>query len=1060
MSKKPPKSSPGGTPPPNYPISKKPPKSSPDGTPPPNYPKPPPASSPLLNPPSESVQQGVNVLQEQIMETEKRSMQTRSEMKSILYVTSTTKIGGAETALKRTLKHIDKKCYRTGVLITGEKGALDSEYKTYTQEMSYLEEGSLEEVLIEKIIKGKYDCLHFFNCFEIYELLPKLKKIQPNLRIISSIMITPRVFTTTSMKKTYKIIQRNEKHLYALIVDSKGAKELFPNAVIIKNGVDTSKFKPVKKNPKLVVWIGRLSREKGTPVMLDIARAMPNYKFVLIVGTKFKYPNGWKPYQDWIDNAIKNKPSNLEIKIGLSEDKVANWMSKASFFISTSLSESLPISIIEAMASGCAVLSTNVGDAPKIIEHEINGFIIHHTDITKWHKIKDKTWLKDGVEIPRTARTLLQYHVSPKSKMLDEEIKRYVVKTILKINVTKIGKKARESVKHLTIDNQVKRYEFIYGNIGSHQGQTRIAFVWAYPDIAPKFWEQKIDSMQHAISALSNEYCVILYAPKPKEESHEFSIINGCNIVFYPFENSNSLIPLMKEFKPHLICLNSLHFPIHTSIVNAFPDTYKTIYEYGGNLRYPLLKKIDILFVQQKFRIKEAVKQAQIPESKVMLNPYCVDTDLFKPTKTEKKYNAVMVADFRRNIKRQDILIKAWKDVPGKLLLVARLNQPSPYGDYERHCRQIIQMLGLENRVFIQDFVPNDQLPAILNQCKIGVMTSKREGGSRAMLEVMSCGLPMIVLDDSKGCIDMIRSGIDGLVSSSNKLGDTINNLLENPIKLEKMGKAAATRIKKEYPYNRQLSVFQKIISKDKLEISVLTTSYHRGDYIEDCLRAVEKQRLLSGHKINHIVVDAGSTDGTLKILKKHENKIDYYIKKGMPQLSSLNFMMDIVNTKYPNTDYIGWINADDWYEDNFLAESLKHMKNFDATTSQYFVRYNHNKTKKGVSDPGREYLDEVAITDFLSGNRIAQNTILIKKPSFDALRKKTGFYFNPDFEYTMDYELWIRLLRNGFRITRIRRPLSNLRVHDFQMSRVEKSQVMKDFLKVQTLLKEWGIKK
>ena len=175
---------------------------------------------------------------------------------------------------------------------------------------------------------------------------------------------------------------------------------------------------------------------------------------------------------------------------------------------------------------------------------------------------------------------------------------------------------------------------------------------------------------------------------------------------------------------------------------------------------------------------------------------------------------------------------------------------------------------------------------------------------------------------------------------------------------------------------------------------------------------------------------------------------------------SSLNFMMDIVNTKYPNTDYIGWINADDWYEDNFLFESIAHMKKFDATTTQYFVRYSHNKTKEGVSDPGREYLDDVAITDFLNGNRIGQNTILIKKSSFDALKKKTGSYFNPDFEYTMDYELWIRLLKNGFRITRIRKPLSNLRIHDLQMSSIEKPKVVADSLKVQDLLKKWGIKK
>ena len=435
-----------------------------------------------------------------------------------------------------------------------------------------------------------------------------------------------------------------------------------------------------------------------------------------------------------------------------------------------------------------------------------------------------------------------------------------------------------------------------------------------------------------------------------------------------------------------------------------------------------------------------------------------MNTDRFKPTKAEKIYNAVMVADFRRDIKMQHILIEAWKYIPGKLLLVALLNQPPPYGDYEQQCRQLIKKLGLENRVIIQDFVPNEQLPAMLNQCRIGVMTSKREGGSRAMLEMMSCGLPMIVLSDSSGCIEMIKPEVDGLVSDPQRLSYTINALLNNPDRLEAMGKSASTRIEKEYPYDRQLSVFKKIIAKTRPEISILTTSYNKGPYIEDCLDSVETQRL-SGLKINHVVVDAGSSDNTLEVLKKHEDKVDYYEKKGMPQIDSLNFMMDIVNTKFPDTDYIGWINADDWYENDWLTESLKHIEKFDATTTQYFARYN-KEVKIMASDPGSGRPDEVAITDFLGGNYIAQNTVLIRKSSFDALKKKTGVYFNPDFKYTMDYELWVRLLKNGFRITRIRKPLSNLRIYDLQMSKVETPKVIEDALKVKTLLIGWGIGK
>ena len=962
-----------------------------------------------------------------------------STIKSVLYVIDWSVLGGAGVVLKRILENIDRDIYETDVCVMGEIGGLHEAFSSKGNVFSLKDSKDKYSDLKKIIVDGKYSVVQLYTMMDYLDLAKEIKNTkficQLNFPLWESREELP-------YKNWFEAINQTKPYFHSLVSDS--SKQLAISGMqLIENGVNISKFKPRIKDPHLVVWVGRFAREKGLPVMLDIAKAMPNYKFILIMGFKSDYPLGWKPYQTWLEDAVKNKSSNVEIEIGLSEDEVAKRLSQASFFILPSIGESSPIVVTEAMASGCVVLSTKVGNVPNMINHGVDGFIIPHKELTSL--VKEEGWVK------------LQYHISPKSKQLDEEILQYVVDMIPKINVSEIGNKARESVKHLTIENQVKRYEFLYGKMGNHRNQTRVAFVWAYPDLAPRFWEHKKDSMKYAIKKLSDENCVILYVPRPKEEYRERAIINGCNIIFYPYNEADKLIPLLKQFNPDVICLNSLHYKINEYIVKEFPDTYKTIYEYGSDLKYPLLNKIDILFVQQEFRAREAHEKNGMPMNKIVVNPHGVNTERFKPTETEKIYNAVMVADFRRDIKRQHILIEAWKDVPGKLLLVARLNQPPPYGDYEQQCRQLIKKLGLEDRVIIHDFVPNEQLPTMLNQCRIGVMTSKREGGSRAMLEVMSCGLPMIVLSDSYGCIEMIKPEIDGLVSSPQKLSYTINNLLNNPDKIKRMGKAASIRVNKEYPYDRQLSVFKKIIAKTRPEISVLTTSYNKGSYIEDCLRSVEKQRL-SGLKINHVVVDAGSLDDTPNIIKKHEDMVDYYEKKGMSQIDSLNFMMEVVNTKFPDTDYIGWINADDWYEDDWLEESLKHMRDFDATTSQYFHRPD-NKTKTEPRNLGGS-LDEAYITDFLTGNHIAQNTILVRKSSFDALKQKTGFYFNPDFKYTMDYELWVRLLKNGFRITRIKKPLSNLRNHDLQMSKVETPKVIADALKVKNLLIEWGIKK
>jgi hypothetical protein len=63
---------------------------------------------------------------------------------SILYIISTTHIGGSEIALKRLLRNLDPEHYITEVLVTGEKGPLDGEYRLFSGGINYLGEQDLE----------------------------------------------------------------------------------------------------------------------------------------------------------------------------------------------------------------------------------------------------------------------------------------------------------------------------------------------------------------------------------------------------------------------------------------------------------------------------------------------------------------------------------------------------------------------------------------------------------------------------------------------------------------------------------------------------------------------------------------------------------------------------------------------------------------------------------------------------------------------------------------------------------------------------------------------------
>ena len=52
--------------------------------------------------------------------------------------------------------------------------------------------------------------------------------------------------------------------------------------------------------------------------------------------------------------------------------------------------------------------------------------------------------------------------------------------------------------------------------------------------------------------------------------------------------------------------------------------------------------------------------------------------------------------------------------------------------------------------------------------------------------------------------------------------------------------------------------------------ISIVTPTYNSEQYLEDCIQSIMKQRYKD---YEHIVVDGGSSDGTIDILKKYENQ-------------------------------------------------------------------------------------------------------------------------------------------------------------------------------------------
>ncbi len=113
------------------------------------------------------------------------------------------------------------------------------------------------------------------------------------------------------------------------------------------------------------------------------------------------------------------------------------------------------------------------------------------------------------------------------------------------------------------------------------------------------------------------------------------------------------------------------------------------------------------------------------------------------------------------------------------------------------------------------------------------------------------------------------------------------------------------------------------------MKVSIITVTLNSEKYLADCIQSVMRQRYTN---IEHIIVDGKSTDGTLQIIKKHEN----YISKWISETD--RGMYDAINKgiAIATGDIIGILNSDDIFaSDNVIANIVRCFKK-ENTDSVY----------------------------------------------------------------------------------------------------------------------------
>ena len=197
--------------------------------------------------------------------------------------------------------------------------------------------------------------------------------------------------------------------------------------------------------------------------------------------------------------------------------------------------------------------------------------------------------------------------------------------------------------------------------------------------------------------------------------------------------------------------------------------------------------------------------------------------------------------------------------------------------------------------------------------------------------------------------------------------------------------------------------------------VSIVTPSFNQARFLEATIQSVLSQNY---PRLEYIIVDGGSTDGSVEMIKKYESKLAWWVsEKDHGQTDAIN-----KGFAHAKGDFLAWLNSDDTYEPNAISS---------------VVRFLQNEPEVGLVYGDANYINE---DGRVTGCFPAAQTDLIRlRRGYVHIPQQAAFFraelwravgpLDPSFYFAMDYDLWVRLAMRS-QIKYVPQTWANFRLH------------------------------
>ncbi|MCX8190163.1 MAG: glycosyltransferase family 4 protein [Candidatus Diapherotrites archaeon] len=203
--------------------------------------------------------------------------------------------------------------------------------------------------------------------------------------------------------------------------DLKIFREILPNSKVeyITVPFNLTGFKPGKKEKNTFIFVGRLSKNKNLPLLIEIfaKSSEKNNAMLYIAGGEFDEKI------KVLKELVKRHGAEGRIKIlgRCSDKKLKEILSRCDFFISASSHEGFGISTIEAMKAGCIPVLSKIPTFETFVDKGKNGYIIDFHDIElAVHRLSEIMSLEEDEKEVKRSNSIAYANLFDQSRVADK----------------------------------------------------------------------------------------------------------------------------------------------------------------------------------------------------------------------------------------------------------------------------------------------------------------------------------------------------------------------------------------------------------------------------------------------------------------------------------------------------------------------------------------------------------------------------------------------------------------------------------------------------------------